>query len=190
MEDFLYASLSTSGDDGVEDYKAWANAAPAPLQPSQHRISNGAGTIFETSFDLTEERLQRIFNLFDKDASGSISYEEMQHGLKYHGLDSLSDDGTFGQLILYLDRDKSGDISFEEFSEGIRLLMLKSMVRTAVANHRKDEGYEDSVVTEIFDYNAERLERKILEGLGQDTRDISTSLNVHSLNVTDFFFAE
>ncbi|KAL3908609.1 MAG: hypothetical protein SGILL_008420 [Bacillariaceae sp.] len=182
MENFLYTSLST---DESSDFQA-----PPPLQPGQHRISNGSGSIFETSFDLTEERLQRLFNLFDKDQSGNISYEEMQHGLKYHGLAGVSDDETFSQLVLYLDRDKSGNISFEEFSEGIRLLMLKSLLRTAVANHQTNGGYEDSVVTEVFDYNATRLERKRLEGFGQDTRDMRASFNVHSMNVTDFFFAD
>ncbi|KAL3918307.1 MAG: hypothetical protein SGARI_007502 [Bacillariaceae sp.] len=125
LEDFLYTSLSPDDDGGGGSSSRtsnidWDDRSPPSLHPTQHRISNGTGSIFETSFDLTEERLQRLFDLFDKDQDGNISYEQMKNGLKYHGLANLSDDATFNQLMLYLDRDKSGDISFEEFSEGIR----------------------------------------------------------------------
>jgi hypothetical protein len=182
MEDFL--SSIASADDGVRT---------APFMEGQHRISNGVESIFETSFDLTEERLRRLFNLFDKDQSQTITYEEMKHGLKYHGLGSFAEDeATFDQLMRHLDKDDSGNVTFEEFSEGIRLLMLRSLLQAAMATNGNDKnlGIDDAVVTEVIDYNPTRLERSVLEGLGQDTNDIIPSSSVTSLNVIDFFFAD
>jgi Ca2+-binding EF-hand superfamily protein len=182
MEDFL--STMTTDDGGVR---------PSPFMEGHHRISKGLESIFETSFDLTEERLRRLFNMFDKDKSGSLSYDEMKHGLKYHGLGSFAeDDTTFDQLLRHLDKDGSGSVTFEEFSEGIRLLMLRSLLQSAMAIHgdEKNLGVDDAVLTEIIDYNPTRLERSVLEGFGQDTKGIIPSSSVTSLNVIDFLFED
>jgi hypothetical protein len=182
MEDFLTSMVSDDGGNRT-----------ALFMEGHHQITSGAESIFETSFDLTEERLRRLFNLFDKDHSETITYDEMKNGLKYHGLGSFAEDEpTFDQLMRHLDKDNSGNVTFEEFSEGIRLLMLRSLLQSAIATHgnEKNLGIDDAVVTEIIDYNPTRLERSVLEGLGQDTTEIIPSSSVTRLNVIDFFFSD
>ena len=136
--------------------------------------------------------------MFDTDNSGTMSYEEMKKGLAYHSGSPLThalgaDQGSFEKLLSYLDVDGSGDITFEEFSEGIRLLMLRSLLRTAIKQEQKMGGTQgqDSVLTEVLDYNGERLEQHVVEGFGrQGTTDLGMSTSVEEISIRDFFFAD
>jgi EF-hand domain pair len=171
METFLFQALDDKGQ--------------ADGRGSDH-TSEGEefDSIFETEFDVTEERLRRLFTMFDMDQDGKISYANLRKGLEYHTttFESHLDEASFEQLVNHLDMDKSGDITFEEFSEGIRLMMLRSLFRKVVIAKS-----DDSVVTEVFDYNARRLERSIVEGFGQQG-DVRTSCSVLPMSVQEFFF--
>ena len=145
-------------------------------------------SIFETTFDLTEDRLRRLFDSFDGNNNGTINYEELKLGFAYHGADfgmSDLDDRTFQGLVDYLDADKSGEITFEEFSEGIRLLMLRTILRQV---HRSEIN-RDSVITQVFDYNIARLERYLLHGNGQ-IKQVKVTFVAHSKTLVDFFLHE
>jgi len=148
------------------------------------------GSIFDTSFDLTEDRLLWLFKLFDEDGSGFISYDELEKGFACHCQEREPDSGKsqldhqFLQgLIEFLDDDKSGDISFEEFSEGIRLLMLRSILQKI-----RSERCDDAVATEVFDYNSLIVERYKLEGIGEPNSRSEPSSDSQTL--MDFFLRE
>jgi len=164
-------------------------------------------TIFETIFDLTEDRLRRLFHLFDESNSGTISYRELQLGFAYHfgvggeiqRMSQLDDDQAFRVLVEYLDADKSGEITFEEFSEGIRLLILRSILQEVHYSSRSggssnssssSDSSEDSVLTEVFDYNSIRFERYLLKGSGQleeQPQARNCSFTICSKSLVDFF---
>jgi hypothetical protein len=186
LEDFLYKSLSVKDRFGrsVDPHAS----GPQDLQRP------GAKSTLETSLNVTEERLRLLFSLFDKDNSGRISYEEMKKGLQFHHGGELDDnEEIFLQLISFLDVDGSGDISFEEFSEGIRLLMLRALLRAELSTkHAGAITRDDSVITQVFDYDPQNLERRIVERSGEATAD-STSRSepiLRYMSLTDFLFAD
>eukprot|EP00536_Pseudo-nitzschia_multiseries_P008875 jgi/Psemu1/288087/fgenesh1_pg.235_\ len=181
LQDFLFRSLipeeGGQGSFSTQDTSGGSNDADGEL-----------GSIFETSFDLTEDRLWRLFHLFDEDNSGTISYDELKIGLASQetglGLFRLGDRG-FLSLVGYLDADKSGDITFEEFSEGIRLFLLRSILQEAAKSGR-DRGL---LQMRIFDYNSFSLKRYSVEGIGHVTlarRESFPSSQPQSL--VEFFF--
>jgi Mg2+ and Co2+ transporter CorA len=146
-------------------------------------------SIFESAFDLTEERLRYVFAMFDTDEDGRISYESLRRGLDLHtagishgGSLKLVDDSNFQQLVKHLDLDGSGDISFDEFSEGIRLLMLRALFRPSCVL-----APETNVLLEVMDYDTTRLERHVVVGSSSSESD-STKKNHPPMNMTDFYF--
>jgi len=173
LEEFLFSSLASDKETQMR---------------SEHSIDTESGSIFETSFDLTEDRLLRLFKLFDEDHNGTISYEELKLGLTAHETEigaSQLDDRTFLGLIQYLDADKSGDITFDEFSEGVRLLMMRSILRKVARSERNN----DLVLTEVFDYNSSCVGRRVLQGIGQ-VKQAKASFAVLSQSLTNFFLHE
>jgi len=178
LEDFLFKSLTS-------EERAQKGSTSEVTSGSLNATNSELGSIFETSFDLTEDRLMRLFRLFDKTNSGTISYDELKLGLAYQGTDlgmSQLGDRAFLSLIGYLDADSSGDITFEEFSEGIRLLLLRSILQQ-VAKFQRDK---DLVVVEVLDYNSSSLKRYILQGVGQ-VKQAKMSRIVPSQSLVDFF---
>jgi len=177
-------------------------------------------TIFESVFDLTEDRLRRLFHVFDEDKNGTISYEELKLGFAHHGVNGRAsaekttaennpitslqmNDRAFQLLVEYLDADKSGQITFEEFSEGVRLLMLRNILQDVNNNNSISSGRsrvdEDSVLTQVFDYNGVRLERYLLKGDGQLDARTAQSRNKNdsfayttttSKSLVDFFLEQ
>jgi Mg2+ and Co2+ transporter CorA len=142
------------------------------------------GSIFQTGFDLTEDRLRRQFNSLDGSRNGLISYEDLKVGLAKHGVElglSNIDDRTFKALVRYLDADQSGGITFPEFSEGIRLLMVRSLLQKYHSSRRMN----DKVLTEIFDYNSLNLNRYVLKGIGQVQTKVSFVVSAQPM--IDFF---
>ena len=140
---------------------------------TQHMPHSESGSIFESTFDLTPERLKYVFEIFDTDEDGKISYESLRRGFDFSaGSQATLDESSFQQLTRYLDLDGSGDISFEEFSEGLRLLMLRDLFR------QPDEAATDTTV-EVMDYDRIRLERQMVN---EDERDPTT------ITARKFFF--
>ncbi|KAL3917308.1 MAG: hypothetical protein SGILL_004776 [Bacillariaceae sp.] len=140
------------------------------------------GSILESEYDLTEERLRYVFDVFDQDEDGKIDYDSLRRGLQYHSASDQTrvDDLTFRRLASYLDFDKSGDISFEEFSEGVRLLILRGLLKSA--NLKKEE-----FMTEVFDYDAQKLERHIIN---ERRLDVRVSISFQAMSLYDFYFQE
>ncbi len=175
LKDFLFDSWT------IDSYQR------APFV-STESIKEEPESIFETTFDLTEDRLRRLFDLFDKSNNGLITYDELKLGFKYHAADfgmSNLDNRTFLALINYLDADNSGEITFAEFSEGIRLLMLRSILQQV-----NRSGSTDAVITQVYDYNITRLERYALQGQGQLEQARSPVAINKSKPLVDFFLHE
>lgn len=89
--------------------------------------------VFETSFDLTEERLRHVFSTFDTDEDGRIDYDSLKRGLEewqeQAGVKISALEGqAFAAFVSILDPDTSNDISYEEFAEGFRFLMLRALL--------------------------------------------------------------
>jgi len=193
LEDFLFTTLSPAeADDGNGNQNGGLGRQAASMSRmySSGNIDSGEGlgSIFESSFDLTEDRLMKLFKIFDEDDSGTISYEELKIGLSQHGAELGSsqplDDRSFLGLVQYLDADNSGEISFAEFSEGMRLLMLRSILKAA----SKSAKNKDMVLTEFFDYNSSGLKRSVLEGIG--LVKLSRVLKVNSMSLMEFFLVQ
>ena len=95
---------------------------------------NPSSTIFETSIDLTPERLEFIFHSFDGDSDGKISYEALRKGISVWADDSETnlDDHEFKDLCNRLDADQSGDITMSEFENGLRMIALRRLFHVNV----------------------------------------------------------
>lgn len=61
---------------------------------------------------LSTERLTTLFKLFDKDANGFVSREEIREFFSLH--DSYMDD-FLGEFMNELDQNHDGNLQFEEF---------------------------------------------------------------------------
>ena len=95
---------------------------------------NENATVFESSIDLSPERLSFIYHTFDTDHNGKISYEELRKGIEFWA-DISSHDLTeleFNALVEYLDADGSKDISEEEFGNGLRMIALRRLFSSHV----------------------------------------------------------
>ena len=147
-------------------------------------------SVFENSFDLTEDRLRRIFKNLDQSKNGNISYDELRLGLKYHGNElgtsHISSEALVG-LTRYLDADNSGEITFEEFSEGIRLMLLRTLIKKV----RDSDRNKDLVSTEVFDYNSTSLKQYLLKGVCEVNEPLAAaSFEASSKSLVDFFLEE
>mmetsp|Transcript_42810 Transcript_42810/g.103329 ORF Transcript_42810/g.103329 Transcript_42810/m.103329 type:complete len:523 (+) Transcript_42810:202-1770(+) len=165
--------------------------------------NNSLGNVvFESTFDMTEERLRRLFTLFDSDKDGRVSYDELRRGLAYQTTQGdLMDEASFQNMLRYLDLDNSGDISFDEFSEGMRLIMLRSLLKTVNEKKKQMPSLKGSVMTEVLDYDPHRLQRHLVEGYDQIQQSIRLarsqqreqhalllSESVQNMSLLDFFF--
>ncbi|KAG7347990.1 CorA-like Mg2+ transporter [Nitzschia inconspicua] len=146
---------------------------------------NPGECIFESDYDLTDERLRFVFAVFDQDEDGRIDYDSLRRGLQFHSSSAdliaspaTLDDETFNQLISYLDLDKSGDISFEEFSEGVRLTILRGLLK-------RTDTTKELFMAEVLDYNAQRLQRFVMN---EDKFDFEHSSSIVSMSANEFYF--
>jgi calcium-dependent protein kinase len=69
---------------------------------------------------LSKKRLERIFQIFDKDGSGMISASELKETF---GQSQDIDDDVWDELIKNADKDGNGEIDLKEFKE----IMLQIM---------------------------------------------------------------
>jgi hypothetical protein len=124
--------------------------------------------IFESSFDLTDERLRYIFDMLDSEETGRISYDSLRHGLDMHSFSEATSHPaqqhhplyltqfSFDRLVELLDVDESQDITFAEFSQGLRYLMLRALFPSDTSSTQVQSTIE------MLDYDAQHLERRIV----------------------------
>ena len=109
IEKFLYESLLAPEDEH-------STTRSSSDHPSEHGVVVGDGVttsnsssslgnvVFESTFDMTEERLRRLFSLFDTDKDGRVSYDELKRGLAYQTTQGdLMDEASFQNMLRYLD---------------------------------------------------------------------------------------
>mmetsp|Transcript_1669 Transcript_1669/g.2666 ORF Transcript_1669/g.2666 Transcript_1669/m.2666 type:complete len:579 (+) Transcript_1669:86-1822(+) len=172
-------SGATTGTDNVDDPGTLETTTPTSslVEPE---------SVFESSFDLTEERLGYVFNTFDTDADGKISYENLRLGLKewqeLQGSDYDTNDDAFEELVKYLDSDSSGDITFREFSEGIRLMLLRALLPPQPISF-------DGTPLAILDYDAHKLVRTTIGDMPSSSSEIyqTTDCPPNHLSARDFY---
>ncbi|KAL3499280.1 hypothetical protein ACH5RR_038373 [Cinchona calisaya] len=64
-----------------------------------------------------EDHLYRAFEYFDKDKSGYITMEELEHALKEY---NMGDEKTIKEIIAEVDTDNDGRINYDEFAAMMR----------------------------------------------------------------------
>lgn len=157
------------------------NTTDAPSFWTAQQHHSWRDIIFESSFDLTRERLEYVFRLLDSNKTGRISYEGLRKGLEMHASSTSGSNATnfrqdnvdhdsstnnahslsseaFDQLVQILDGDQSQDITLEEFSQGLRLLMLRALFPAAGAGNQVVEA-----TIEVLDYDAHHLEQRLVQ---------------------------
>jgi hypothetical protein len=181
-----------TGGDPLNEDSFYYNDDAHPEHHHQQQQSDEAfhadslESIFESSFDLTEDRLKYVFTMFDTDEDGRISYPSLRRGLELHTAGSafagtLLDEKSFNELVKILDLDGSDDITFEEFSQGIRLLMLRALLHAP-------RQVDDTALIEVMDYDATRLERRIVKNGSE--KEMYISDQVQQIEATDFYFQD
>jgi magnesium/cobalt transport protein CorA len=97
--------------------------------------TTAVNSIFESSIDLSPERLHFIYRSFDVNDVGKISYNALRKGIEFWSSDvSANDlnDVEFQALAEYLDADNSKDISEDEFGNGLRMIALRRLFHDAL----------------------------------------------------------
>lgn len=181
-------------------------AAPALFENDVDEASHSwMDVVFESTFDLTEERLRFVFDRLDIDGDGRISYDSLRRGLEMHS--SLSSDEShtapmnprglhltqesFDRLVEFLDMDRSQDITFPEFSQGLRYIMLRALFSS---NHRNVQA-----VIEVLDYDEHHLERRFvvndhdpaLDLRAPSSKSISSTARASlPISMTEFYFQD
>ncbi|XP_077243637.1 calcium-dependent protein kinase 2-like [Tasmannia lanceolata] len=64
-----------------------------------------------------DEHLYKAFQHFDKDSSGFITRDELEHAMKKYG---MGDEGSIKEIISEVDTDNDGRINYEEFCAMMR----------------------------------------------------------------------
>ncbi|KAL5972638.1 Calcium-dependent protein kinase 19 [Asimina triloba] len=64
-----------------------------------------------------DDHLYKAFQYFDKDNSGYITRDELEHAMKEHG---MGDDASIREIISEVDADNDGKINYEEFCAMMR----------------------------------------------------------------------
>ena len=115
IERFLYESLLAPEDEQSTTHSSSDNLTEhggGGIGGGGGNGGNGATTstnslgnvVFESTFDMTEERLRRLFSLFDSDKDGRVSYDELKRGLAYQTTQGdLMDEASFQNMLRYLD---------------------------------------------------------------------------------------
>jgi Mg2+ and Co2+ transporter CorA len=120
--------------------------------------TNPSTSIFETSIDLTPERLDFIFQSFNPNTDDKISYASLREGISVWALSSTPlNDQEFTKLVTGLDSDGSSDISREEFGNGLQMIALRRLFSASLAK-------QGSYMT-VLDYNAIKLSSKSLHSI-------------------------
>mmetsp|Transcript_26409 Transcript_26409/g.39036 ORF Transcript_26409/g.39036 Transcript_26409/m.39036 type:complete len:567 (-) Transcript_26409:35-1735(-) len=149
----------------------------SPLDPSEEDED-----IFESGFDLSRTRLRFVFDMFDEDTAGRISYDCVQRGMEVQlGDFSEVDQESFRTLIKHLDLDGSGDVSFEEFCEGIQLLMLRAFLHPSL-------DLPELPILQIFDYDNNRLKQRVVAS--STTNGIVFSSHIQCIPRNEFYFRD
>ena len=94
----------------------------------------------------TIEKLKKIFDFFDTDHSGYISFENLSRAMNRIGLESLSRGHRIGNdrivnIFALLDTDNNGKISFEEFSNKLGTLCTNKNTKKMIFLQRNNEHY-------------------------------------------------
>ena len=116
----------------------------------RHRI------IFESFFDLTPERLGHIFESFDKDRDGKISYKALKRGLEQWANVPEIEDELFAVLVSKVDSDRqlgTADISLSEFSRAVRMLFMSYLFDPQISGDSK------GLPMDIIDYSPLEVSR-------------------------------
>ncbi|GLU05881.1 hypothetical protein SLE2022_229560 [Rubroshorea leprosula] len=125
----MFKSMDTDGSGTItyEELKAGLPKLGTKLSESEVRQLmeaadvDGNGTIDYIEFITAtmhmnrmerEDHLYTAFQYFDKDNSGYITREELEHGLKEY---NMGDEKTIKEIIAEVDTDKDGKINYEEF---------------------------------------------------------------------------
>ncbi|XP_076950645.1 calcium-dependent protein kinase 1-like isoform X1 [Bidens hawaiensis] len=77
-----------------------------------------------------EDHLYKAFEYFDKDSSGYITVEELEHALKKY---NMGDEKTIKEIIAEVDTDNDGRINYDEFAA----MMRKGNPEMATLRRRK-----------------------------------------------------
>lgn len=187
-------SLFQGLPDTLQNFLSHVGVVNAPTDSmhenlSEHFLSsslNQSESIFESFFDLTEERLRFVFGMFDSDKDGRISYTALREGLQFHsGATHRLDETSFDYLVKHLDLDSSGDVSFDEFKEGIRLLMLRSLFNSQPVVGTESEPF---AMLEVNDYDTVRFEQRRVIAPGQDLEPLASNNSNDTLTEDIFYF--
>ncbi|KAK9820181.1 hypothetical protein WJX72_007199 [[Myrmecia] bisecta] len=114
------------------------------------RLSNGTERVGLAAFQTVPELagnpfVPRIFQLFDVNKDGNISWQEFTAGVEYLGKLSTDEEKSMFAFQLY-DLDANGFVSANELFQMLKLLMgralsdaqLDQIVRSTVAEHDED----------------------------------------------------
>ncbi|XP_071726416.1 calcium-dependent protein kinase 1-like [Rutidosis leptorrhynchoides] len=130
----IFKSMDTdnSGTITLEELKAGLPKLGTKLSESEVRQLmeaadvDGNGTIDYIEFITAtmhlnrverEDHLYKAFEYFDKDKSGYITVEELEHALKKY---NMGDEKTIKEIITEVDTDNDGNINYDEFAAMMR----------------------------------------------------------------------
>ncbi|KNB43479.1 magnesium and cobalt transporter [Blastocystis sp. subtype 4] len=71
-------------------------------------------SLMSTYYDMTPDRITNIFNQYDLNKDGTVSYQECNRILSLFGV--TMKDQIFDLLVRQVDRDQSGGLSLNEFA--------------------------------------------------------------------------
>jgi magnesium/cobalt transport protein CorA len=95
----------------------------------------------DPDFDISFKHLRTLFDAFDVEQRGHISYEQFRDGLRSLKLDVS--DADFNMLTRKVDVDRSGDILRQEFIHSIQGLVLQNRLQGTLDGYDMNRGIEE-----------------------------------------------
>ena len=125
-----------------------------------HHGSEEVG-VFESFFDLTEQRLKVIFDALDSQSTqkpdGVADFEQLRRGLVDAGV-KVGDEEGFARLVKQVDQDLDGGLTFNEFEAVVQSLKMAYLLRgVSVADIERNVGPKGASLVRVIDYSIGRI---------------------------------
>ncbi|KAK8801718.1 hypothetical protein WA588_006004, partial [Blastocystis sp. NMH] len=117
-------------------------------------------SLMTTYYDMTPDRIINVFNQFDLNKDGNVSYQECNRILSQFGI--TMNDNIFDLLVRQVDKDQSGGLSLNEFAVMLQRLKMLSLFNPKVVEQLLGDNKSGSLSHLSYNHTRIEIERPVI----------------------------